>query len=135
MLSFRKVSKAFTIIESVIAIALIAFVIITFFSSFLVGLNYVRRSFELRTSTLILQEEMSAIRECNYTQVQALGSTFSLPSMSVLKNAAGSITKSYFYGSNNIMEITLSLTWTTFDGRTERKYLATLITEKGIDKK
>lgn len=132
---FKRKNKAFTLIESLFAIALITLITISFFSSLLVSVSYVRRSFELRTSSLILQEQMSLVRELTYADIQSLGNTFSSGYMSSLKNAAGTIDKSYYMFSNNILKITFKLNWTTFDNKAADKSIVTLITNHGIDKK
>jgi len=127
--------KAFTLIESLIALALIVLVIIIFFSALLASISYVRRSFELRTSSLILQEQMSLVRELQYSDVQSLGSTFSSGYMTSLKNAAGTTYKSYYGPGDKILKLTFRLDWTTSDNRPASRSVVTLITDHGIDKK
>lgn len=127
--------KAFTLIESLFAIGLIALIAIALFSSLLTSIGYVRKAFELRTSSLILQEQMSLVRELQYSDIQSLGGTFSSVYMASLKNAAGAISKSYYAGSDKILKLTFKLDWTTVDNKPASRSIVTLITDHGIDKK
>ena len=127
--------KAFTLTESLFALALVALITIIFFSALMVSVNYVRKSFELRTSSLILQEQMSLARELNYSDIQSLGGTFSSGYMASLKDAAGTISKSYYGGSDKILKLTFRLDWTTPDNKPASRRTVTLITDHGIDKK
>lgn len=131
----RREKKAFTLIEATLAISLTALIVLAFFASLITSVTYVRKSLELRNSSLILQEQMSMIRELKYADIQALGNTFSSANMSSLKDASGAINKSYYGAGDKIIKLTLELTWTTFDGKNTSKYLSTLITDHGINKK
>ncbi len=128
-------TKAFTIIEALLALTLITLTVITFSITLIASVNYVRRSLELRNATLILQEQISNVRDLKYSDVQSLGNSFSSADMSYLKNATGAIKKSYYGPSDRITKISFELAWITFDGKPASKYLATLITDHGIDKK
>lgn len=132
---FKTKNKAFTLIESLFALLLITMITITFFSSLLVAVSYLRKSFELRTASLILQEQTSLVRELNYSDIQSLGGTFSSSYMTSLKNAAGAINKSYYGGSDKILKITFKIDWTTFDNNPASRSIVTLITDHGINKK
>lgn len=128
-------TKAFTLVESLFAIALIALIIVVFFSALIVSVNYVRGAFELRTASLILQEQMSLTRGLNYSDIESLGSSFSSSYMSSLRNAAGTIYKSYYGGSNDILKLTFKLDWTANDNKPASRSIVTLVTDHGIDKK
>ena len=133
---FKFKTKAFTLIESLFALALIALVMITFLSSLLTSIGYVRRAFELRTASLILQEQMGLVRNLQYSDIQSLDSTFSSDYMASLKDAAGTARKSYYYGgSDKALKLTFKLDWTTFDSKPASRSIVTLITDHGIDKK
>ncbi len=129
-------AKDFTLVETVVALILIALVIVACLASFMTAFNYLRRSMELRTASLILQEEISLVRELKFEEIQALGGTCSSSSMSALKDASGTIPPPTQYGGQpKIIKITLKIDWTAFDGRQAYKTLVTLITDHGIDKK
>lgn len=128
-------TRAFTLVEVLIAVVIITFIIIACLASFMTAFNYLRRSMELRAATLILQEEVSLVRELKFPEIQSLGGTFSTGSMSALKDASGTILKSQYGAQAAIMKITFKIAWTAFDGKPAQKMLVTLITEHGIDKK
>lgn len=132
MLKFK--NKAFSLVESIIAIALVGIIILSFFAALTLSINYVRRSLELRVATLILQEQLSLVRDLKYSDIQALGNSFVSADMASLKNVSGTIIKSA-YGNSKILKITYRLDWVSFDGRAENKSIVTLITEEGIDKR
>lgn len=128
-------TKAFTLVESLVAVVLIALVAISFLSALIMSVSYVRKAFELRTSSLILQEQMSLARELNYADIQSLGSSFSSGYMSSLKDAAGTIYKSYYAPGSKILKLTFKLDWTTAEKKSASRSVVTLITDQGIDKK
>ena len=131
--------KAFTLVESLFAVVLIALIAIALFSSLMTSIGYVRRAFELRTASLILQEQMSLVRELQYSDIQSLGGTFSSAYMASLKNAAGTVYKSSGEGSDKILKLTFKLDWTTANNKVtnkpESRSIVTLITDHGMNKK
>lgn len=127
--------KSFTLIESLLAIVLIALIVTACYFSLVTSFTYLRRAMELRTAALILQEQVSTVRDLSFTEIQALSGTFSSSMMTRLKDAAGIRTKSQYNGLNNILKISFKLDWTTFEGTPATKTIVTLITEHGINKK
>jgi len=131
----RPYSKAFTIIEALVAIVLMTSIFVVFFTALMTSFNNLRRVKELRTASLVLQEQVSIARELHFPDIQTLGGTFNSTSMSSLSDAAGTIVHASYNGQNTIEKIAFRLTWTGFDGRPMSKTLVTLITDHGIDKK
>ena len=128
-------TKAFTLIESLFAVGLIALIAVTFFSSLLVSVGYVRKAFELRTSSLILQEQISLVRELQYSDIQSFSGTFSSDYMTSLKNAVGTADRSYYGSGDKILKLTLKVDWTGADNKPASRSIVTLITDQGIDKR
>lgn len=128
-------NKSFTILESLFATILITLIAVVFFSSIMTSFNHIRHALELRTASLILQEEISLVRELEFSDIQSLGSSFTSGSMSALKDAAGTIVKSAYSGDGKTLKLTLKLSWTSFDTRPLNKTIVTLITDHGIDKR
>ncbi len=128
-------TKSFTILETLIAVTLIIILVTAFFGSLLSAFNYLRRIIELRTVNLILQEEVSKVRNLEFSDIQSLGPSFSSSGMSSLDNATGTITKSLYNGEDNIIKITFGTNWTTFDGNPGHQTMTTLMTDHGINKK
>ncbi|GEM_PF-7021740 len=127
--------RSFTLTEAVVAAFIITITTVAFLAAFITSFNHLKSTMELRNASLILQEEVSIIRELNFSEVQALGGSFSSSAMASLQNATGTITKSNYQGQANIIKITLTLNWKAFNGKTASRTVATLITDHGIDKK
>jgi len=128
-------TKSFTIAETLIAISLIIVVTSIFFTSIILSFNYLRRVMELRTTSLILQEQVSLAREIKFSDIPSMGGTFTSPEMASLNSAAGTVAQSKYKSRDNTIKITFNLNWTAFNGKKMEKAITTLITEKGIDKK
>ena len=112
-----KEKKAFSLVETLLAVSKVILLTIVFFSCIMTSFSYARRVVELRTASLILQEEISAIRNLTFQEVQSLGESFSSPGMSSLNNATGGIIKSAYEDQANIIKITLRVNWTTFNNK------------------
>ena len=76
--------KSFTIIEVVIAALLIGMVVFVFLTSIMTSFRHVRSTIELRTASLVLQEQVSKTRELTFTAIQVLGNSFTSSGMSSL---------------------------------------------------
>ncbi len=127
--------KSFTIFEILIAAILVAVIFLAFFASLVTSINHLRRIVELRTASLVLQEQVSMARDLKYSDILAIGGTFSSASMSSLNNATGLINQSSYGGRDKIIKLTFKLDWTAFNGEPAHKSLVTLMTDHGINKK
>lgn len=128
-------TKSFTLLEILVTTVLVVIIAVSFFTSFVTSFNYLRRLMELRTATLVLQEQVSKTRELAFSDIQTIAGTFTSPYMSSLESATGSIQKSAYGGSADITKISFKVNWTTYDGRATEKTLVTLMTDHGINKK
>lgn len=127
--------KAFTLVEILIAAILVAVIALAFFASLATSFNHLRRIVELRTASLVLQEQVSMARDLKYSDILSIGGTFSSASMSSLKDATGTISQSLYGGHAEITKISFKLDWTDFNGDPADKSLVTLMTDHGINKK
>jgi len=128
-------AKSFTLIEVLVACMLIVFISVSFFATLALSFNNLRRVMELRTAALILQEQISIVRELKFSDIQSMDGTFLSGSMSSLNSAAGTVDKSIYKANGKVVKITHSLDWVSFDGRPSHKTIVTLITDHGINKK
>ena len=128
-------NKAFTLFEIFIAAILVTVITLAFFASLVTSFNHLRRIVELRTASLVLQEQISMARGLEFSDILSIGGTFSSASMSSLKNATGSISQSFYGGHNEIIKLSFKLDWTDFNGEPTHKSLVTLMTDHGINKK
>ena len=128
-------SKAFTLFEVLCSSLLIAIVSVVLFSSFVISFNYLRCIIEMRTATLVLQEQISNARELSFAEIQALGTSFTSSTMDSLTNAVGTISQSSYSGSSEIVQITYRIDWTSFSGAQKNITFVTLMTDNGLNKK
>ncbi len=127
--------KGFTLPEVVVAIVVMAIAFVSVFTALTASANYFRRSMELRTASLILQEEVSNVRDLKFSDILGLGPNFTLGSMASLKNCTGTIQKGLFEGKSDILKLTFRTDWQSFDGTAKTKQVVTLMTDQGINKK
>ena len=128
-------TKAFTIAEVLIAASLVIIISIALFFVFTTAITSLRYIMELRTATLVLQEQASKIRDLEFSDVQSAGGTFTSPEMSSLNNATGTIVRSLYDGHDKIIKVTFKIDWTAYNGNPAHKTLFTLITDHGINKR
>ncbi len=133
-MKMRRSRKSFTLVEALLAIVIIAIILVVSFVSFATSFNYLRHVKELRQATLILQEEMSKVRDLPFSNINLLGSTFTSSLMSSLKDASGTVKKSYYGGSDKTIKISFQVKWTSFDEKQMDKTITTLMTDHGINK-
>jgi type II secretory pathway pseudopilin PulG len=130
---FRK--RSFTLVETLSAVVLLTISAILFFYILSTSVGYLKRIIELRTAALILQERISLIRNLRFSEVDLLPGTFSSSYMASLEGATGIISRSEYDGRDDIIEITLTLDWTSYNDKVSSRTITTLITNHGIDKR
>jgi len=131
----RKGKKAFTLMEVLISTLLILLITVVLFTSLSTTISYLRYITELRTVTLILQEQMSKTRDLKYADIQALGGTFTSSAIASLNNAAGTLTRASYGGAGEMSKISYRIDWTSYFGKPTYKTLVTVMTDHGINKK
>ncbi len=124
--------KGFTLIETLIAIAVLAVMLLTLISVFIYGYSAVARARQSALATVIAQEEMETIRALPFDQIAALGSTFSNAKLAGLLGGQGMLAVEAGAGVD-IKKVSVSVLW-TFRGVPRRKDVVTFMTRKGINK-
>jgi prepilin-type N-terminal cleavage/methylation domain-containing protein len=124
--------KGFTLIETLIAVAVLAVMLLTLISVFIYGYGAVARARQTALATVIAQEEMEAIRALPFDQIAALGSTFSHAKLTSLLGGLGVLAVEAGPGVD-IKKVSVSVLW-TFRGVQRRKDVVTFMTRKGINK-
>lgn len=127
--------KAFTLTEVLVATVLLVIIAVALFAVFGTAVDNLRNFMELRTVSLILQEQASALRDYKFSDIPSMGTSFSPPEMASLTSASGSITQSSYSGRSEMRQVTFKIDWTTYDGRTQQRTLTTLVTDSGINKR
>jgi Tfp pilus assembly protein PilV len=126
-----------TLAETMIATIILGLVlgsVLAVISQCLRCLTDIRRT---ARASQVLQQEMETIRLMNWTQMQALPSTFSDP-MDTNHIYAGTITKSSYdsySGTTTVVQVTLRVTWANrAANRVLTNTLSTLISNGGLNK-
>ena len=139
MKSGRRISNqsGFTLTEAMIATVILGLVlgsVLAIVSQCFRYLTDIRRT---ARASQVLQQEMETIRLMNWTQVQALPSTFSDP-MDTNHIYTGTITKSAYdsySGTTTVVQVTLQVGWANqAANRVLTNTLSTLISNGGLNK-
>ncbi len=85
-------------------------------------------------ATQAAQERLETIRNLPFDTLLSLGSTFTAVGLSNLNNAIGTVAVTDPLGSNDIRQVTVTVTWQSSEGRTHQKSLVTLVTRNGINR-
>jgi len=140
---------AYTLVEVVIGVAVIAFILASVFAGFASGFGIINTSRQDLRATQILTQKMEAIRLCTWSQLAMLPQTFQeYYSPGATNNASGAV----YYGtisigsatnvitgnpsySNQIDLVTVSVVWTNFvESRqmVHNRQMQTLAAQNGI---
>lgn len=82
-----------------------------------------------------LNERIEEIRAMDYATITALGSTFTTGGFTLLNNVMGIQVIEDAFSDDDIRKVTLTVSWTSSQGRDMNKSLSTYIANSGIDKK
>lgn len=130
-----KKKRGFTIIEAFIAISILSLCVVSLFVSLNAGYNIVNDIRESIIASSIIQEEMEELRRSCFTNLPPYGKTrFSNNSLSLLRNPSGTVEVDQ-YIDENIVRVTLTVTWTTRLKTTKQntKRIVTLFARNGIN--
>ena len=138
---FRGKSRAFTLIEVMLAIMIISTAMTGVLMTFTKSTALISQTEEIVLATSILQEQVERIRLRAYDNIISTyypSGTFNSTLFSDLNNPVGTIALDYPYGSgypnNRIVRVVVTLNWTSNGGRAMAKSMVSLITDGGINK-
>ena len=136
-LQFNRLKKkrGFTIIEAFIAISILSLCVVSLLVSLNAGYNIVNDIRESIIASSVIQEEMEELRRSYFTNLPPYGKTqFSNNSLSLLCNSSGFVIVDQ-YIDENIVRVTLTVTWTTRLKTTKQntKRIVTLFARNGIN--
>jgi type II secretory pathway pseudopilin PulG len=118
--------NAWTLVEAVVAVAILGIMIVTLFTSFTYGLGVIQTSREDQRATQILTQKIEAIRLCTWNQLSNLPSAFteSYKPFGGTNGASGAIYSGTISFStpanlpaayqNQVRLITVSVCWTNY---------------------
>jgi type II secretory pathway pseudopilin PulG len=129
----KKQEEAFTLMEVLITIFLLAVVLLTLITVFVYGFNLLSRTKQVNLATQIAHEEVEIIRNMTFDNIASLGTAFTNAKLSSLLNSQGTIAVEDSIGSD-IKKVTVTVTW-DYRGVQLKKDVVTLIAREGINKK
>jgi uncharacterized protein (TIGR02598 family) len=135
-------SRAFTLVEVVVAMAIIGLVIVAFCAALSQGFSTLRMEYEARRATQILLQKSETIRLCSWDQVNSNGfipSSFTVAYDPQSANSGVTYTGTITIAnaplgtaySNELKEVTVRLNWTTGQLPRQRE-LKTFVTRYGL---
>lgn len=138
----RHAAGAFTLMEVVVAMAVIGLVVGAFYTALTHGFNFLRMEFEDRRATQVLLQKTETIRLCTWDQVNSNGfipTTFTVAYHPITTNSGVIYTGTIVIASaplgtaytNDLKEVTVRLNWTTGQVPRQRE-LKTLIARYGL---
>jgi len=131
-----KKAAAFTLVEVVIAAALLAITLASLLTAVSCCFRYVGDMRGWWGGSQALQQQMETIRLLSWTNLQTLPGTFTATNNSG-GVYSGQISQSAYdtYASNTtVMKITLTVTWTNQESRRVTNSLTTLVANGGLNK-
>ena len=134
MIFKRKKVGGFTLIEVLITMLILGVVLMALITCFIYGFNVLTRTRQTAIAAQCVQKELEAIRNMSFSQVSALGTSWTHQSLAKLENAQGALSVQDSGLGNDIKKLTVSVTW-TYRRRNMRDEIVTYITRDGINKK
>src|ERR1041385_2298150 len=123
-------SAGYTLIEVLVAVALIGIMVVSLCAGFSAGFEVLRVSREESRATQILLQKIEAVRFCTWSQLPSLATTFQEPFDPLATNVnsqtpfyTGTVSVDSPEGipdgtdyKSNMKEVTVALYWTNFNG-------------------
>lgn len=129
----RKKDEGFSLIEVLIAMAILGIMSMTLIAVLVHGFNLLSRTKQITLATQVCQEQVELIRNKPFDSILNLGTTYANDKLTSLPDGQGTQALESSVGAD-IRKLTVSVSW-SFRGQTMRKDVVTLITRSGIDKK
>ncbi|MDD5745839.1 MAG: type II secretion system protein [Candidatus Omnitrophica bacterium] len=143
-MSIKPKHQGFTLIELLMTTVIVGIALLGIASAFTKGTSYLSDMKERSVAAYAVQEQMEIIRSTSFDNILVsfpAGSTtpFTLGAdsgFSRLTSPVGSVTVDYPFGASspndNIIRVTVTVTWASSGGRIMSKSAATMVTRNGI---
>ncbi len=143
MMFIQSKRRGFTLIELLMTTVIVGIALLGIASAFSRGTAYLSDMKDRAVASFAVQEQLEIIRSTSFDNILAAyppsaAHSFAAPvsGFSRLQNPAGTVTVDYPFGAaspnNNIIRVTVTVTWTSGGGRQMSKSAATMITRSGI---
>ncbi|HLP26202.1 MAG TPA: type II secretion system protein [Acidobacteriota bacterium] len=127
-------SRAFTLVEVMIASLVLVFGIVSAISAMQSGVRAMDRTRKLALATQVLQTEMEQLRLKSWTQLDALAGTSTFTPDSTASGASAfTCTRRITSPKSDMREITLTAEWRGSDGRPQAAKLITRYGKNGLN--
>ncbi len=123
-----------TLIEVLIAVFILSVVMVGIVGLFVQGDIFVTQIKEHSIVNSILNERMEEIRGMAYSSITGLSSSFSGTGFNQLHSASGIATVDDPFGDTNIRRVTLTVSWTSPQGKSMTKSLGAYFTNTGVNR-
>ncbi len=127
-----RVVTGFTLIEVIIALALLMATIIIF-SSVLSSIPLTKAARNQNLAYHIAAKKIEELRNTPFNSLPSSGS-FSDPALNKLENASGALTVADYEGASDIKKVTVTVVWTDPVGPAKSVALETLMSKNGLNK-
>lgn len=132
LIAAKKRESGFSLIETIVAVTILAVMLLSLVSVFVYGFNALSRTRQTALATQIAQEEMETIRALTFDQIAALGVTFTHAKLSSLPGGQGVLAVEAGPGVD-IKKVSVGVRW-IFRGLQRKKDIVTYMTRKGINR-
>ena len=122
-----------TFVEMLFSVFILAVVIVGTIALFAKCAVFVAEIKEHAIVKSALNERMEEIRAMAYSSITNLSSTFTPSGASQLRNAGGAVVVDDPFSDTNIRRVTLTVSWTSPQGKSLTKSLAAYFTNSGIN--
>jgi prepilin-type N-terminal cleavage/methylation domain-containing protein len=134
MLFLDRNNNGFTLLEIMFAVLIVGIALVGIALAFSRSSIFITEIRQTSVATQAAQEEIEIIRDMDFDNILALGSSFTAAGFSSLNNPIGTLTVDNPYGTADMRRVTVTVTWTSPEGRTLSRSLVTLVTRDGINR-
>lgn len=129
----NKLEQGMTLVEVLVSVFILAVVLVGTVALFAKCSVFAAELKEHSIVNNALNERMEELRNMSYSSITSLSSSFSAIGFSELDNATGSLTLDNSFSNTKIQKVTLTVSWTSPQGRSLSKSLSAHFVDGGIN--
>ncbi|MCK5581688.1 MAG: hypothetical protein KAJ18_10510 [Candidatus Omnitrophica bacterium] len=127
-------AKGITFVEVLLSVGILSVVIVGLIGTFVQCKILIGDVRDHSIVNNVLNERIEEIRGMDYATILSLGTTFTSVGFDQLDSATGALTLDDPFGDADIRRITLTVSWTSRQGRALSQSLAALFANEGINR-